>query len=103
MLLYCDRMTLGNTRALITKVSFGQLDVSSNVSMGHQKFSVCVLMHGMEAYQITLVPSILSFSCMPTSYYPEYLSQRAYKSYSFAFQLYMYCTFQKSFEMLNFQ
>ena len=33
-------------------------------------------------YHITLVTSILSCSCTPTSYYPEYLSQTAYKSYS---------------------
>ena len=60
-------------------------------------------MHGMQAYQITQVASILSCSCMPTSYYPEYLSQTAYKKViPFAFQLYMYRTFQKSFEMLNF-
>ena len=75
-------MILGGTRALITTVPFGCLDVNSKVSMGCQIFSVCVPMHGMQAYQITLVPSILSCSCMPASYYPEYLSQTAYKSYS---------------------
>ena len=87
-------MILGGTRALETKIPFGQFDVGSNVCMGCQKISVCVAMHGMQAYQITQVGSILSCSCMPASYYPEYLSQTAYKRYSFAFQLYMYHTFQ---------
>ena len=68
--------------APITKVPFDWLDISSNVSMGCQKFSVCVPIHGMHACQITLVPGILSCSYMPTSYYPEYLSQTAYTSYS---------------------
>ena len=82
MLLHCDQMILGGTRALITKVPFGQLDISSNASMECQYFSVCVPMHGMQAYQITWVASILSCSCMPTSYDPKYISQTAYKSYS---------------------
>ena len=82
MFLHCDQMILGGTRAPITKVPFGQFDVSNNVSIGCQKFSVCVPMHGMQAYKITRVVSILSCSCMPTSYYPQYLSQTAYKNYS---------------------
>ena len=51
MLPHCDQMILGTTRALITKVPFGWLDVSCNVLMGCQKFSVCVPMHGMQAYK----------------------------------------------------